>query len=491
MEGLTCARSCGVNANWDPHDFSLSEAGYLAQTNAPIVDGVAAVDLFCRDYGGKCKVSVDLQGTNGTTRSFTIPSDTDTDLIADCWEQGVKTDWQSRFVTSVVESATAFVTGSRPAEPRDPDGSGGLAAHYREGDGFGAFDEYRGFSLPGANSAGGSPHVRLSPVWKDMVLQVDVAATNGVPAAPPGGDADIAGRVAAAFVHDLGIRLHWYAGAGFERGSHAGATLEAVHSAYAAGRAAAAPPLHTATGVRRLVLDTGCPPQADGTRALGMTDYRCSLVDVGGALLQFSEDDPLHWFFARHGVSRGDAVFRLALHEAGHLAECSGDERLEEAEPALLVRSHIDAQEPCRMWTGTRLGETCLFLRHPLDLGPEEHVVLGPSAVTVAGLAAAINASSLFFRAEVARPEAAGAEACRLVFNPDPAKDAAFPSTGGAWHAVRLEAAVNGVMSYNKRNPEVWKAPAFDNGAADEEEGPRARLYVIEVGAVMVRSVVQ
>jgi hypothetical protein len=474
--------------DWDPHDFSLSEAGYLAETNAPIVDGVAAVDLFCRDYGGKCKVSVDLQGTNGTTRSFTIPADSDNDDIADCWEGDVKADWQSRFATSVVEVATAFVTGSRPAEPRDPDGAGDLAAHASEGDGITSSQEYRGFSLPGANSAA-RQHVRLSPAWKDMVLQVDVAATNGVPAAPPGGDTDLAGRVSAAFLRDLGIRLHWYARGTFEREPYAGATLEDVHGAYAAGRSAAAPPLHTALGVRRLVLDTGCPPQGNGTRALGMTDYRCSLVDVGGALGQFSEDDPRHWFLERHGVSRGDAVFRLALHEAGHLAECSGDERLEEAEPALLVRSHIDAQEPCRVWTGNRLGERCLFLRHPLDLGAVEHVVLGPSPVTVAGLAAAINGSSLFFEAAVARPDAAGADASRLVLNHGAASAIGFASSGGAWHAVRLEATVNGVMSYNKENPAVWKAPAFDNGAAGEAEGPRARLYAIEVGSVFVRSV--
>jgi hypothetical protein len=48
------------------------------------------------------------------------------------------------------------------------------------------------------------------------------------------------------------------------------------------------------------------------------------------------------------------------------------------------------------------------------------------------------------------------------------------------------EAELNGVMSYNVFSPGRHMAPAFDNGAASETEGPRKRLFGIEVGSVDV-----
>jgi hypothetical protein len=472
-------------ANWDPHDFSLSEAGYLAQTNALIVDGVAAVDFFCRDYGGSCRVRVVLEGTNDMwlARSFAIPADSDNDNLADRWEADAALGWSTVFGTNAVAAATSLFGASGVDEPADPDGPGPLAAHKAGGDGLTSFEEYRGFSLPGIGSEEGRPHVRLSPLRKEMVLQADAVATNGMPVLGLDGLSTVMQSLASVFERDLRIRLLWYHGGTPERGSYAGKLADDVVDDYNASFAASVPSPHARTGVRRMVFTTDLPRGRKLPVILGMTDGTAGVVDVAKLRRRFEGWDPMSCFLARHGVSPVDAIASVAMHEAGHMAGCVGDRRIDEEAPSFGLRARFDDEGLCKLSLADEGGRRYLVLRIP-DGNQERFEVLGPQPVTVAALVSAINASD-FFRAS-ATTTGAPADAARIAFLPMDSGSRTFPADDDVWTANRLEAVLNGVMTYNDFVPAIHTAPAFDNVAGAAAAGPSHDLFQIEVGSVAV-----
>jgi hypothetical protein len=374
--------SADARANWDPHDFSLSEKGYLAVTNAPIVDGVAAVDLFCRDYGGKCKVYVDLQSTNSTdvTRSFTIPADSDSDSLADCWEGGAKDGWMDVFGTNALAAATSLFSASVDDEPADPDGPGDRAAHASEGDGLTPFEEYRGFSLPESGRA----HWRLSPIRKEMLVRLEVAATNDVPVVDAAYAAEVAAAAATALSRDLDVRTLWSHAPPHPRDAHAGADAQAVSRSYAADADWA--PLHTGFGLRRLVLSANLPPMTGHGHVMGMGNPGVALVDVARIGTCLEPTSSLGGFAARNGISVRDATKAVATHETGHVAGCRGDRVVFEDAPAVTVRSRFaPVAGRCEAWLQNDGPWTCLALQAegipPFDVSIPDLREFGTGAV--------------------------------------------------------------------------------------------------------------
>jgi hypothetical protein len=155
------------------------------------------VPLWAKDYGGWARIEVSVVvGQKATViHTFTIPNDADNDTVGDKWERWMVADW-IRLYGPIMGTALGFFDGKRESsddrEPEDPDGDTGLlgfggvgehgpnSRHRTSGDGRNFCEEYRGHILdggghyflnPGKSHPGG--HIRLSPVIKELLVEVD------------------------------------------------------------------------------------------------------------------------------------------------------------------------------------------------------------------------------------------------------------------------------------------------------------------------------
>jgi hypothetical protein len=155
------------------------------------------VPLWAKDYGGWARIEVSVVvGQKATViHTFTIPNDADNDTVGDKWERWMVADW-IRLYGPIMGTALGFFDGKRESsddrEPEDPDGDTGLlgfggvgehgpnSRHRTSGDGRNFWEEYRGHILdggghyflnPGKSHPGG--HIRLSPVIKELLVEVD------------------------------------------------------------------------------------------------------------------------------------------------------------------------------------------------------------------------------------------------------------------------------------------------------------------------------
>jgi len=132
-----------MNAGTQPQvDYSFDGTGNNALEAATIAGGKATQAFWCKDYGGFCRVKVELKYSVNVrflcTRS--IPIDTNGNRIADCWadDDYVNTDedWD---------------------EEDTPNPSG------TDGDGLARYEEYRGFMMLGT-------HYRTQARRKDLFV---------------------------------------------------------------------------------------------------------------------------------------------------------------------------------------------------------------------------------------------------------------------------------------------------------------------------------
>jgi hypothetical protein len=110
-----------------------------------------------------------------TTRDFwiTLPLDHDLDFIADSWEQAAVQSWNLQYGPEPpVPADQHFFANLDDKEERDPDGAGPLGTHAAVGDGYAVFAEYRGFA--GTDSSDANKHARLSPVRKELLIEIDI-----------------------------------------------------------------------------------------------------------------------------------------------------------------------------------------------------------------------------------------------------------------------------------------------------------------------------
>jgi len=192
-------------------DFSFASLEDCRERPATIDQHQSYVDIWCKDFGGRCEVSVDLCVCGRQLPKcfrLRIPRDDDEDGIADIWEREKVQEWNDQygehhyedrpslahrffgrvvhvFYLGIPEEAYTYHWDWAPHERRDPDGpnnaDGGynMPPHKREGDGLDVFQEYRGFILDGGGYdwEGENPHPgghkRLSPAFKELLVEVD------------------------------------------------------------------------------------------------------------------------------------------------------------------------------------------------------------------------------------------------------------------------------------------------------------------------------
>ena len=200
-------------------DFSFTPVEDCDEGKATIDQHQSYVDIWCKDFGGSCEVSVDLWVRGRRLPEcfrLRIPRDNDEDGIADLWERQKVQEWNQQygehhyedrpslahrffgrvvqvFYLGIPEDAYTYYWDWAPRERRDPDGpnnaDGGhnMPPHKREGDGLDVFQDYRGFILDGGGYdwEGENPHPgghkRLSPALKELLVEVDIMGAGHTP----------------------------------------------------------------------------------------------------------------------------------------------------------------------------------------------------------------------------------------------------------------------------------------------------------------------
>jgi hypothetical protein len=173
-------------------DFSFHPTtNSIAKTlhrNSPGADGAidenrAWTRIHSRDYGGSCTIKTTLVCEDGKTFSLPplrIPLMSDGNSLPDLYVQQQQAQWEAVYTNSIVTPWPASITADVDAEPRNLDGrelcpvEGEVdplipGDHATLGDGFTAFEEYRGFILDyGPSHTGG--HHRLSIARRELLI---------------------------------------------------------------------------------------------------------------------------------------------------------------------------------------------------------------------------------------------------------------------------------------------------------------------------------
>ncbi len=172
-------------------DYSFDELVDSRSAPGTMESDRSYANFWAKDYGGQATVEVDFvrHGVTLLTTSLQVPKDGDGDGIADIWERKMVEQWDAQFDwTTPVD--TVFFNDDDDKELIDPDGitdvltfsspSGQkMGNHAAAGDGRTVLQEYRGFILDGGGHdwAGANPHpgghVRLSPAYKELLVEVD------------------------------------------------------------------------------------------------------------------------------------------------------------------------------------------------------------------------------------------------------------------------------------------------------------------------------
>ena len=165
-------------------DFSFEAGTDDSEIEGTVEAGRIWAPIFCRDYGGWCKVEITLkQGgvTLGVPITITLPVDRNEDKIADVWQSAQVEKWNEQFNLSVGDEHWADPENSSQwwrifsdvgAELADSDGDPGpMPAMDDKGDDLAAFDEYRGFFLDGGPETTSPDHHRLSVARKELLVE--------------------------------------------------------------------------------------------------------------------------------------------------------------------------------------------------------------------------------------------------------------------------------------------------------------------------------
>ena len=184
------------------------------------------IDLQARDYGGLAQYVFIAKDATETDR-YKSPSpqqvvrDTDHDGMQDGWEREQVLAYHALHGGTVPADVLGFFQVDQVVlasdEPADPDGVGPQVAHKTPGDSLTPNQEYRGYVLDGGGFDGAGAnghqggHKRLSPVYKELLLEVDAMA--GVAAMPTAAQlAAVLETVAKGYSdanNGAGIRVYW------------------------------------------------------------------------------------------------------------------------------------------------------------------------------------------------------------------------------------------------------------------------------------------
>ncbi|NCP28496.1 MAG: hypothetical protein GW867_00570, partial [Armatimonadetes bacterium] len=190
-------------------DFSFSNIGNSRTWELNVAGGPGVTfPLYCTDFAGRCRFTAQIRrdGTTLTSGEKRIPLDTDRDALPDSFEQAhrlgqggnVVFDPRNPTTRGAGQNDGEYEGDFTPATPGAQPGPTLNPANGRRGDGFTAFEEYRGFETRQlgnvndqnqvhADDNAASREVRaLNPHVKDLFVRGQVYAgtvndPNGVP----------------------------------------------------------------------------------------------------------------------------------------------------------------------------------------------------------------------------------------------------------------------------------------------------------------------
>ncbi|MCL1921787.1 MAG: hypothetical protein FWG50_12080, partial [Kiritimatiellaeota bacterium] len=167
-------------------DFSFYTSSNCTNVSVGVSNGRAIAYLWCKDYGAHCAVRVefcDAQDNVVATADDEIPRRTPGAPAGDCiahdWRQAEAAYWQARYPWLAVpafgmdwDEEPAALGRAVPGSPARTDGS---YSHAATGDGLTVWEEYRGYWVDGGRHVytPGPTHIRLSPVDKELLVQVN------------------------------------------------------------------------------------------------------------------------------------------------------------------------------------------------------------------------------------------------------------------------------------------------------------------------------
>lgn len=199
------ATNAAIQGAGKDDDFSFKADADDVSEDGTLEAGKAWADFWCKDYGawGKIRVLATIGGNTFLVREFTVPADSDGDSIADKWERQAVADWNAQYGAPET-IGTGFFSAAEDKELIDPDGTtealgcspapapapANRNQHATAGDGRSVKQEYRGYILDGGgfdwdgNNGHGGGHARLSPVYKELLVEVDAMERSLTPHMP-------------------------------------------------------------------------------------------------------------------------------------------------------------------------------------------------------------------------------------------------------------------------------------------------------------------
>lgn len=207
----------------------------IADVNVDGDDGTVAankswINFVVRDYAAKANLNVWVYDSNGTARgnhTRQVVRDSDSDGLQDKWEVASVVEFTAQTGIQFLVAPLKVFSGKsdNPThEIADPDGAnadGGrdLGTHKTQDDSLTVFQEYRGFILDGGGfdgtgqngHAGG--HKRLSPAFKELLVEVDAMPKASVASMPTSADLKTVLELVAKGFSDrsngAGVRVYW------------------------------------------------------------------------------------------------------------------------------------------------------------------------------------------------------------------------------------------------------------------------------------------
>jgi SdrD B-like domain len=189
----------------------------------------AWIDFFVRDYGAIGNLNAWVYDTNKRVRgtsSKQVVRDVDNDYLQDGWEESSVKEFtdQAGFAFTVPDLAV-FSGYTNPTDElqdvdqNNTDGGRDLGKHKTQGDSLTAWQEYRGFILDGGgydgagNNGHAGGHKRLSPAFKELLIEVDAMPKANVAKMPTAAELktvmETASKGFSNQTNGAGIRLYW------------------------------------------------------------------------------------------------------------------------------------------------------------------------------------------------------------------------------------------------------------------------------------------
>lgn len=383
----------GTLGDMDDVSFSSSENKTLTDTNddGAVINDKSWINFFVRDYAATSNFNAWIYDSNGQLRANhtrQVVRDRDGDGLQDKWEVNAVAEYTAQTgITFTVAPLTVFSGGSdNPTnELADPDGAnadGGrdLVAHKSAGDSLSVFQEYRGFVLDGGGfddagqngHAGG--HKRLSPAFKELLVEVDAMPKASVANMPTAAELRTVMEGVSKGYSDrnngAGIRVYWVVD-----------EPSATYQPLASGASEWARD-HRNTEQLSEFLHLMFTGDAFGADALGYTYEHDTTGVVANGRGCFVFPNSVSNYAA--GAAFLDALAAVAAHEIGHaLIEATGapgfddGEHMTDPDPADAPGGLLDEQY--LMFFRTMNLQTIVFadiLRSQIDLSRKESVEL-------------------------------------------------------------------------------------------------------------------